>query len=497
MSASKKLCLCLTVAFIATEPANSDELPCPVSGVITVTVSGDDTVSGECTVGADVPSWEDPRTANVIISSESSLTNQHSGIITNFGHMTTGITSTLVNDSTYNNGADFEYYNSQNSVVDGRFPPPGLVSNAGTFTNNGLFTNHSGWRIDSLGVVGPDSAELVNTGVIQNFGNLINGTEHGMLVAGHLVREQDSNNLVNDGLIDNHSGGVIRNRADISGSGSIINRDGGLIINEPTTRATLTAGYVENQDTARIENHGTFNVDVLQNEGTFANLWGQTHVRSVAGSGEYIQDNASDTFVEGSGELRQASVSIFDGQVLGDGAISAATIHFGEATRLTVGSAEYSGGAWGHYSEAGQIDLTGYVDFRGSIRLGLYESSYSNVVVDGTLDLTQGIAALHFGSNPEVAANGISQGLDVGATFDLLVATQILGNFRYVDPDGNERLLVALPELAQGLRWDAMVVSDGGVDVFRASVTAVPIPPALLLFSSALALAGLSRRRRH
>ena len=75
-----------------------------------------------------------------------------------------------------------------------------------------------------------------------------------------------------------------------------------------------------------------------------------------------------------------------------------------------------------------------------------------------------------------------------GDSFDILTADLIQGSFGSL----------TLAALDPGLKWDISYLTDaiGTTDVVRLSVDAVPVPPAMWLFSSGLlGLIGVARRR--
>jgi hypothetical protein len=72
-----------------------------------------------------------------------------------------------------------------------------------------------------------------------------------------------------------------------------------------------------------------------------------------------------------------------------------------------------------------------------------------------------------------------------GATFDILSADTILGEFAFLDFGG------------QGFTWDVSYILDGaGTDYVRLTVSSVPIPAAAWLFGSALLGLAVIKRKK-
>lgn len=532
------LLLCIS----AFNPLAAEELPCPVVGGVTLNVTGSDTVSGNCGISTELTGGSNTAgpISGVTVTDTGSLELGVAASLRNHGQLVTEASGELTNLGVLNNGNSPSVYNSNAGG-----PPPGVILNAGVLANHGELTNHNGLDVYWGASFNVSPSTLTNSGTLLNYGTLNNGTPIQLTYEtwgcfGGVCLEEQLANLNNSGVISNASGATLNSYGNIHNAGGTINNagqmnlfspyglrggnldsllSGGTINNtgdlnlgrtpvsgHPRNWAAISNTTLNNSITGTVNNAGVLDSVQLTNDGEFLNT-GVVVGSQVSGTGNFTQhDSRAITHVFGSSVIQQGSVSIWEGTLLGNGRIEAGTMTVGANGIINVGStvvfnaigdSAYFANCWRTFevycdraAGAGQLEIAGNVELAGQLVLQVGPTGYSSLLVDGDLILDE--AWLQLGPDLEYVA-GYDGGwwpvvypIELGSVFDLVTATTISGAFG----------TVILPWwLDDGLSWHTDIVNEGGMQIFRATV--VPIPPALLLFSSALLLMGVWRRRRH
>ena len=309
-------------------------------------------------------------------------------------------------------------------------------------TVTGGLTNNGTWQLNSTGSA---------TQATFNGSTTLGGT-------GEIVMSDNVNNRIRTGgTLTQAAGHTIR------GAGALLNNTGGTIIADLLTALTIDpsgATGMINEGTLRATNSGGINIV----SGAFENraLVEIESTSSLTRTGNYLQTSGT-TMVDGVLAPTGTSVNLQGGVLGGTGTVTT--------------SVNNTGGQVAPGNSPGRLDITG--DYSQSdlgsiaIELGGYaaETDFDLLAVSGD--------ATDLAGNVDVTLiNGFLP--TVGDMFTFLVAAQVSG------------ALGVNCIACSGRVFDV----DIGTDFAKLTVPAVPLPPAALLFASALiGMAVVSRRR--
>jgi hypothetical protein len=300
-----------------------------------------------------------------------------------------------------------------------------------------------------------NNAFFDNAGLLDNSGTLNNNGLLNNNLGGSLFNDGGTlNNGVGGTLNNNHSlfnkvGGTLNNSGLLNNLGSLNNDVGGLLNNFGTLNNNL-GGTLDNNGT--LDNFGTLdNGGTLDNSGT------------ITSTGT-LNNNAGATMT------------------LASGVVNATTI-------TNNGTFNLNGGALNVDTFNGNLDNTGATLGAGNLSSfttinGDYSQDANSTLLIDILGLNvSGTATL----NGELKFVGSDYaGVELGYSFDILVANAILGEFASVSNRTINEALV----------WKLDYGLDGS-SVTATAVSAVPLPAAAWLFISAIAgLAGAKRLSR-
>jgi hypothetical protein len=349
------------------------------------------------------------------ITNVATINAQSAGLITNAstGIITNGLLTLVSNGGTFTNNGSFTNY------------PGGTVTNNGTLNNAGAFNNNSGGTVTN-------NAALTNTGQLSNKGTFNNNATGTLTNQGQLSNSgtfASNGAVVNTGQFTN-TGFVQINSADsVSGSGTYVQQTGG---------ATIVAGNTWSQNLTDIQS-GPFigtnlivNGSVINQGAIQGNGSGIVFTGTVSGKGSYLGTIQFDgTFKPGNSPA----------------AITGEHFIFGSSSELDI---ELGGMAAGTQYD---VLYAQHIDLAGTLSLSL-------------IDLGNGVFNPH-----------------AGDFFDILQAWDITGDFTAFN----------LAQLDTGLYWAHSIIDFGYGDVFRLTVAGstngggnVPEPGSLMLALLAL-----------
>lgn len=328
------------------------------------------------------------------------------------------------------------------------------VESGGQKTINGNLTNEGEVKvnnasadiqsIDNFGTLALNNQGTLSADSIDSSGFITVSDTHSLLDVLIVTLDAGQLDVTNGGTaaIDNlNNGAVVKvNAASFSG-GDVLNRASGEVTLENAASSQTTGSFI---------NHGK----LVIRDG--ANL-GSSRFQQIAGT-THLDD----------GELAAThplGVDIAGGTLFGSGVING-DLFIGDGATLSPGDLT---------DAIGRFDITGDATLEGLFEVeigGINNTEFDWLSILGTATL-DGVLKVSL-------VNGFTP--SAGDFFDLLLATQVTGQFAVLD----------LPSLADGLAFESIY----GEDFFRlAVVSAVPLPPSVILFLGGLGFLVLRARR--
>jgi hypothetical protein len=294
----------------------------------------------------------------------------------------------------------------------------------------------------------------VNAGAHNNIGNtsnyetFVNQSGATLNNAGNIY---DSGEFLNDGIINNETGGLLRNESGSLTNTGILNNNGTLINDD-----TLNNDSTINNDGA-ISNTGDFDV---ANTGT------------VTGNGTFTQTTGS-TIVDGS--LTQGSITFAGGALGGQGIVTSS----GAPVDIDPGAIINPGGT----ISSSPSDFTGMLTFGSDVDFdGAMTFELAGLADFDTIDI---LGSIDFGLNSQINFDLEGYLPSAGDSLVFLFSDALKGfdniAYNFLDP---------LP----GLNFDVFLTPDNDL---RLEFSEVPVPAAVWLFASGLiGMASVARKRR-
>jgi len=437
-------------------------------------------------------------TGKITVGGTNSVLQVGGGLYLGGNFAGSGGTGSLVvnNGGSANVGGELRVWNGTSSVDT---TGGGIVKSAGQMVLQDGGTAYTGWgAVDSAGVIFAGGLMTVNGAQIGNTGAGASGSlwDVGTLIVG---RSATGNlDVMAEGKVNAGSGYVgefagSTGQITVGGTNAVLAVGGGLYLGGNYAGSGGTGSLVVNSGGSA---NAAGEVKVW-NGASSVNLAGGTLIAATLsnlGTIQFTQSSLLDGALDNQNEIDVAAgaTATFGGTVHNGGTVDLGAASTAIFQDLVSGAGDFTGTGTaifeGGFSPG---NSPGLVSFGGDLVL---DNGILTMELGGTARGT-GYDALDVAGTAETTLNGLLEVVLYGGftplagdSFDLVRAQSLFGTFGGV----------TLPNV-QNIRWQLQTLfdADGNTEILRLTATAaVPVPPAVWLFGSALGVLGWVRRRQ-